>query len=398
MHITLDNVFAFSILVLILITFMGYVIPTAYLSFTTVREHQLDEVAQSIMDKILLSPGIPENWGDILKVKYDDDLLSFGLQKAGGKPYELDIDKVMRIVNVGEYQLPSTIRINYSRIAELLGLGNEYGFSIRISPALNISITGSETYVFKGQLVFSAVDVIVKTPEGRPAIGANVTGLYIFMNVVNKGGGDVGYVNYTYATSVTEWDGRARIDFREYLKDLESKLTGQFKKAIPAIVVYAEYYGIRAVNSKVLGEENDPLKGVAVGNYLIIDYDIEDIYGAAHIQDVTGLATPPYYVYLCLLLNDTNGESGNVINPGAKKHRVYKISGEVDDDVAFMIIPVKQRGWPHAQMVVSFRPPSDSIFQYGQASGNIKTSVLKRMVRMGSFHYIIEVRVWRWGE
>jgi hypothetical protein len=304
----------------------------------------------------------------------------------------------MRIINVGEYLLPSTIRINYSRIAGLLGLGNEYGFSIRIRPALNVSITGSETHVFKGQEVVTAVDVVVKTPEGRVAIGANVTGLYIFMNVVNKGGGDISYVNYTYVTSITKWDGRARIDFWEYLQDLKSKLTGEFKKAIPAIVVYAEYYGIRAVNSTVLGEESDSLKGMAVGNYLIMDYDIDDILGAAHVQDMAGLATPPYYVYLCSLLNDTNGESGSVVNPGAKNHRVYKISGEVDDDVAFMVVPVKQRGWPHAQMVVLFRPPFDAVFQRGWASGNIKTSVLKRMVKMGSFHYIVEVRVWRWGE
>ncbi|MEM2981068.1 MAG: hypothetical protein QW385_06895 [Thermoproteota archaeon] len=399
MNVTLDNIFAFFVLILILVTFIGYIIPSAYLSFNTVEEHQLEEVAQAIMDKAVLNPGYPEDWGNITEVNYDNNLLSFGLQKADGEPYELDVDKVLRIVNVGDLQLPSTVRVNYSRIAELLGLSNKYGFSIRIRPALNVSILRSGTSNFMGQTVISTVDVSVKTPEGRPAIGANVTGLYIFMNVRNKGGGNVSYVNYTYEASVTNWEGKATIDFQRYLQDLAKQIkTGEFKKAIPSIVVYAEYYGIRAINSTVLGEESDVLKGMAVGNYLIVDYDIEDILGAAQLQNVAGLATPPYYVYLSPLLNDTDGKSGRVINPGAKNHRVYKLSGKVDDDVSFMIMPVKQRGWPHAKIVVFYRPPFTAICQRGWASGNIKTSVLKRMVRMGSFHYIFEVRVWRSGE
>jgi len=416
MHVTLDNAFAFSILVLILITIMGYIIPSAYVSFTTIREHQLDEIAQSIADKILLSPGYPEDWGDIMKVKRDNDLLSFGLQKAGGDLYELDVDKVLRIVNVGDYQLPSTIKINYSRIAELLGLGNEYGFSIRVRPALNVSIFPSGMYEFnkggsKKQDVVSSVDVMVRTLEGRPAIGANVTGLYVFMHVRNKGNKenkDYVYMNHTYMTSVTGPDGKATIDFQEYIKDLENKIReeedlelGQFKKAIPALIVFAEYYGIRAVNSTVIGSSEDaPLKGVIVNNYVIVDYNIDEFYegphGAAHVKNATGLVNPPYYVYVGALSNDTNGQSGLVINTGAKKHRVYKISVEIDDETTFIILPVKKEG--KEKMIAVFRPPSDSSCQLGWAYGNIKTSIVRRMVKMGSFHYIVEIRVWRWGE
>ncbi|MEM2087481.1 MAG: hypothetical protein QXF52_02250 [Thermoproteota archaeon] len=406
MNVTLDNIFAFFVLILILVTFIGYIIPSTYLSFNTVEEHQLEEVAQSIIDKMLLNPGYPDDWGNITKVNYDSNLLSFGLQKAGGAPYELDVDKVQRIVNVGDYQLPLTVRVNYSRIAELLGLGNEYGFSIRIRPALNISVFHARTYVFKKnepkkQNVTSVVNVVVKTPEGRPAIGANVTGLYIFMNVRNKGGEkDEAYVNYTYRTNVTRWDGSTTIDFTSYLQALEGQIgQGQFQKAIPAIVVYAEYYGIRAISSKSLGEESDALKGTVVGNYMIVDYNIELLdspRGAAHVKNATGLSNPPYYVYLGSLINDTKGESGMVVNRGAKQHRVYKISAEIDDDVAFMIVPVKKEG--ENKMIILFRPPFDAVCQRGWASGNIKTGVLKRMIRMGSFHYIVEVRVWRWGE
>ncbi|MEM2821886.1 MAG: hypothetical protein QXM98_06485, partial [Thermoproteota archaeon] len=348
-------------------------------------------------------------------VEHDNDLLSFGLQKAGGDLYELDVDKVLRIVNVGDYQLPSTIKINYSRIAELLGLGNEYGFSIRVRPALNVSIFPSGMYEFnkggsKKQDVVSSVDVMVRTLEGRPAIGANVTGLYVFMHVRNKGNKDYVYMNHTYMTSVTGPDGKATIDFQEYIKDLENKIReeedlklGWFKKAIPAIVVFAEYYGIRAVNSTVIGSSGDiPLKGAIVNNYVIVDYsiDIDEFYegphGAAHVKNATGLVNPPYYVYIGSL-NNTRGESDEVINPGAKKHRVYEITSVViDDETTFIILPFKKEG--EGKVIAIFRPPSDSSCQLGLASGNIKTSIVRRMVKMGSFHYIAEVMVWRWGE
>ncbi|MGQ9690049.1 MAG: hypothetical protein ACUVQY_02035, partial [Thermoproteota archaeon] len=137
--VTIDNVFAFLVLLLILVTFMGYIIPSAYLSFTSVKEHQLEEVAQAVMDKILLSPGIPEDWGNILVVSSSDELSSFGLHNAGGEPYVLDMDKVLRMVNVGEGQLPKSIQIDAWTIVRLLWLENKCGLSIRIYPALNIT-------------------------------------------------------------------------------------------------------------------------------------------------------------------------------------------------------------------------------------------------------------------
>ncbi|MGQ9597496.1 MAG: hypothetical protein ACUVQY_09735 [Thermoproteota archaeon] len=85
-----------------------------------------------------------------------------------------------------------------------------------------------------------------------------------------------------------------------------------------------------------------------------------------------------------------------VINRGAKNYRVYELTSGIDEDVTLLMLPVKYRG---KYYLASFlRPPYSIICQTGMAQGNIKTSVLKRMVRIGSFHYTCEVRVWRWGE
>ncbi|MEM2050265.1 MAG: hypothetical protein QXP19_00660 [Thermoproteota archaeon] len=397
MHITLDNMFAFLVLLLILVTFMGYIIPTAYLSFTITREHQLEEVAQAIMDKVLLSPGIPENWGDILVVEDSSKLYAFGLQKAGGEPYELDMDKVLRIVNTGVGQLPETVQIDPGTIARLLGIENKYGLSIRMMPALNLTATPLAYFDLKGGvMVPSVIKANVKTPEGRPAISANVTGIYVLMVIQKEGNEDVCYLDYIDRTSIVDTDGYATLDFTDFLQDAKSRVDN-LQRSFSAAIIYADYYGIRSVNSSLLGE-TDILEGSTVDDYLIVRFPEGGPYipGARHLKNQTALANPPYYIYLSKLLNETTGESGMVINRGAKDYRVYRVSNTIDENVAFIMMPVKYLG---RYYVVNFRrPPSIVICQIGAASGNIKTSVLRRMVRIGSFHYVFEVRVWRWGE
>lgn len=403
MHITLDNIFAFLILTLIMVTFMGYIIPSAYLSLTTAREHQLEEIAQSVMDKILLNPGHPEEWGNILVAESSGDLSAFGLQKTGGSMYELDVNKILRIASTSTSMvtLPETIRIDPETIARLLGLGHEYGFSIRITPVLNISFRVLDRYVLKnggGASVPKTVEAHVVTSEGRPAIGANATGFYILMTVRRNKNEDISYLNYSYATGTVGLDGKATFSFEPLLQSIDEELkTSELKKICSAAVVYADYYGFRAVNSSVLDGGSDILKGTAVGQYLIVEFPITEFpKGARQLENQTGLADPPYYVYASTLHNDTNGMSGMIINKGSKKYRVYELSNTVDDDVSLIILPAKYLG--NYFTILFFRSPSDVTCQVGMASGNIKTSVLRRMVKVGSFHYTVEVRVWRWAE
>jgi hypothetical protein len=414
MHITIDNIFAFLILVLILVTFMGYIIPSAYLSFTTTKEHQLEEVAQAIMDKILLSPGHPEEWGDISIVESEEDLRAFGLQKTNGSVYELDVNKLLRIASVNTsltMTLPWTIRISQETIARLLGLGNDYGFSIRVTPALNLSVRSLGTYTFTkgngkghGKLtVPNPVEVTVTTPDGRPALGANVTGLFTLMSIRSYGSKEECYVNASFVTSVVNWEGKATLDFTSFLDSINNELKNKvLKKSGSTIIIYADYYGIRAVNSSILETDVDEiLRGTVVDNYLILEHAEELEFpgppAAVHLGKEAALANPPYYVYLSDFEDVTeHGESGWIINHGHYNIRVYELSSVVDDDVVLIMMPAKYTGQYY--LVSFFREPSNVICQKGAASGNIKTSVLRRMVRVGSFHYFVEVRVWRWGE
>ncbi|MEM3648239.1 MAG: hypothetical protein QW506_03635 [Thermoproteota archaeon] len=416
MHITLDNMFAFLVLLLILVTFMGYIIPTAYLSFTTTREHQLEEIAQAIVDKMLLSPGIPEDWGDIQLVRTENDLKAFGLQKVNGSFYELDVNKVLRIASVNTSTtktLPQTVRISQDTIARLLGLGNEYGFSIRITPALNISLKVLEEHCIKetGQKckhsVPSRIRVTVMTPEGRPALGANVTGLYILVTLEKDPSNHSQVVsNYTWFSEkgVTNWKGEAELEFGNLLEMVKKENRNLNNETCSALVVYADYYGIRATTSSLLNSTfYDVINGTIIENYLIVKFE-ESVWippGARKTAPEVGLTDPPYYIYISRFENLTEqGSSGVIINHGNFKIRVYGISNVVDDDVSLIMLPVSvpipQQGRKY--VLVNFYRVPNIICQKGAASGNIKTSVLRRIVKVGSFHYVFEVRVWRWGE
>ncbi|MGQ9479184.1 MAG: hypothetical protein ACUVQ0_04060 [Thermoproteota archaeon] len=408
MHITLDNVLAFLVLILIMITFMSYIIPTAYLSFTTVKEHQLEEVAQTIMDRILLSPGYPEDWGklplekivEMMVNKKQEPPLSFGLQKAGGKPYELDINKVLRITNSGEEQLPEYLQVSPRDIARLLGLGDEYGFSIMLKPALNIGVEVTGTYNITGKRkVPSRVEVEVETHEGRPAIGANVTGLYL-INIIKKKGGDFeSKLRFIFKTRSVRYDGKVSLDFLDFLEGMNP---GDWVKSVSFLTVYADYHGIRSASSFTLDTEEVPVKAFSLGDSIIVLADYEDGIeiipnAAAHIGRAATSVDPPYNVYPNPLHTEANGGAPWVINYGSKYYHVYDALSPIDDDVTYVILPVRYLGSSYYGVPV-LRPPPELICRFGMATGNIKTSVLRRIVKIGSFHYVFELMVWRWGE
>ncbi len=396
MNITIDNIFAFLIFFVLILAFMGFIVPSTYLPFTTTEQHQLEEIARALLDKMLFGTGYPENWGSNLSAS-GSSLTAFGLHKAKGDSYQLDINKVLKISSQGAYQLPSTIQIPPEVVAQLLGMRGprRYEFSVSITPALNISYQILGNFSLDASTSVPAlIAATVLNPDGRPAANANVTGLYLLMNVRKKGQDEIVYLNYTYYSKVTNWEGKTTLNFTTYLKALKDQLkTSELKRTISAMTLYAEYFGIRSVASSVM---NQALFGTMIDKYLIVDFPIDQLpRGARQMQNATALSIPPFYVYLDYLHNDTNGQSGMVINAGSKKYRVYELGQGVDEDVTFICVPVKYRG--DYQAVIFMRPPVDVICQTG-IPGQIKTSVLRRLVRIGSWHYILELMTWRSAE
>lgn len=393
MDITIDNLFAFLIFLLLVITFLGYIVPSTYLSFTTTEQHQLEVIAEGTMDKFLLSTGDPLDWGKDITINAST-LSAFGLRKNGGDVYELDIDKALRIANVGPAQLPTTVQIDSDTVSRLLGLREprRYDYSLRIIPALNVSVRILANYSLKGtESVPSILAVTVLNPDGRPASNTNVTGLYLLMNARQKGNDETVYMNYTYFTQVSNWEGKCNLNFTSWIKAVESDIgSSQLKKTSTAVTIYGDYYGIRSTSSFAL---SSALQGSIVGRYLIVEFPIEELpKGARQMQNATALSIPPYYVYLDYLHNETNGQSGMIVNAGSKKYRVYALGNDVDDDVSFIFVPVKYLGQYTA---MTFMRPPINLGSQSATPGGVKTSVLRRLVRIGSWHYIVQITVWR---
>ena len=123
------------------------------------RNRQVTMKSVDLIDTISLSSGNPENWG-----KTRDDLLGFGLQDPEAGGYALSPYSVARLRTSNESQLvyydetglyynnlsayfgdailtPVGDVVNYTMASELLGINNTFGFSLDITPTLNISIS-----------------------------------------------------------------------------------------------------------------------------------------------------------------------------------------------------------------------------------------------------------------
>ncbi|MGQ9691515.1 MAG: hypothetical protein ACUVQY_09730, partial [Thermoproteota archaeon] len=148
-------------------------------------------------------------------------------------------------------------------------------------------------YDLKGGIeVPSIVNVTVKTPEGRPAINANAMGIYVFLIVNREKGEDVYYVSYFFKTGIVNLNGEMMLDFTTFLESAEVDIKS-FQKSFSALIIYADYYGIRAVNSSILGE-TDILQGTTVGDYLILSVNGSiEIPAARHLYNQTAAANPP---------------------------------------------------------------------------------------------------------
>ncbi|MCD6209064.1 MAG: hypothetical protein J7J67_02620, partial [Thermoproteales archaeon] len=122
MHVILEYL-AIGVLIILFITISLNMIEDITGRLVTVKEEQVYNVAERLMDKILLTPGFPADWGTNIMVS-SDDLRDFGLALNRTRaPYIIDPDKVMRLANLSI--LPNPLLLNYSRIADLLGISDD---------------------------------------------------------------------------------------------------------------------------------------------------------------------------------------------------------------------------------------------------------------------------------
>jgi len=166
----------------------------SYVNLLYVDQQQLRNVALTALKSMLLDTGDPVNWGSD-----PNGIQRFGLaSSAGGSFYVLDPNKVQRLDIVG-----------YDKVRDLLGLEG-YGFSLRILPPFNVTIT-DRNFDFTEQQTSIGFTVKVLRHDGRPLANAAVYPTIIY-SVEEETTGNVSVKSSTASTRFTDLLGRCEIN------------------------------------------------------------------------------------------------------------------------------------------------------------------------------------------
>jgi hypothetical protein len=180
--------------------------------------------ASDLLDNMLLSPGMPIDWGQ------NDSLpTGFGLQDPEFTQYRVSPFSLMRLTSssgtavfypkTGSYYSNITIgsknflllsqqsALNYTNALDLLGIRNNYGFQLTFNPIVTVSLT--ETRADTPLRV--SLDAY---GTGFPLANARVT--YCFISVDLTGGAE-GHPAYTidYGTATTNQQGSVTLNFTQ---------------------------------------------------------------------------------------------------------------------------------------------------------------------------------------
>jgi hypothetical protein len=413
MHVTLEYL-AVGLLILLLVMVSYNMVGAATSTVTTTYGEQLYTVAERVMDKIVLTPGYPVDWGTNINVT-PDTLQDFGLALYGSRsPYVVDPDKVMRLANLST--LPNPLLLNTSRLAELLNL-QDYGFRLRIKPLLVVNITPTGYYYYQSYKFMSRFDIQVSNYYGLGIPNANITAMYVLVQVQPGTGneGDVELRSIFTRTCLTNPLGKCTLDFTS---DLQGVLKGQVKWFFPFLIVRAEWQGFVSVagyGSTSKGEA--PVEGYIIGNYVFVDREINvtivkkgkgkgNNAGAVIVKDELLQAVPEYQDLLNFTTvtwcRDAYGNfrnddplcnnAGRVL-PSAKQWYLMGYVQYVEPLSSHIFVFAQFRGNPIA--IVISRVPSVDIAYGGGRAMPANSVTLRRICTVYSYPLVVELTVWR---
>jgi hypothetical protein len=231
----------FTIAILIFISLFSQNIQTA----VVYQSHQvLSTKTSDLLDTMLLTPGLPMNWG-----KNDSAPTCFGLQDPEYPKYKLSTFSLMHLnsatetrvyyprtgtyysnisAGVGSYLLaPSTKTLNNSVVSKMLGINGTYGFQLTLSPLLTVSTTK----ISAGAPLTFDVNV-----EGIGYTLANASITYSLILVHQDPNGYPAYT-ITSGSATTDGTGSSQLVFAEVNGETQSY----------AFIAYSYLYGLKGM-------------------------------------------------------------------------------------------------------------------------------------------------------
>jgi hypothetical protein len=154
---TVDHMIAVTVFLAATLLFIGLFNQTIQTAVIYQRHRATATKASDLLDSMLLSPGIPVNWGQT-----DVDPTGFGLQDPEFTQYKISPYSLMRLrssvgepvyynateqwysnVTMGDRNfmlVPYNLALEYSAVTRLLGINNSYGFQLTLTPIVTVSI------------------------------------------------------------------------------------------------------------------------------------------------------------------------------------------------------------------------------------------------------------------
>ena len=398
---------AVGVLIVAVIAAAGYMLEAPSRTLETVREEQLLTVAERLMDKILLTPGYPPDWGSNVYVT-DANLSDFGLALQGGAPYIVDPDKVMRLANLST--LPNPLLVNASRLAELLGVKGQYGFKLVMKPMITAEV---ETLDWSNGMASKfRVRVLNWLGEGLPS--ANVTGVYVIA-LVRGGAGqpEVDDLRNFNRSCLTDALGYCVFD---YTDDVNSIRYGSGQQPATFLIIHTNWEGFISVSGYSPVPGGAPVEGYIIGSFVFLAKDVDtseqplylgQVSGAVIVKDEVVQVVPQYSLLLeftevewCRNQPDDPEWCHEVAGSVMPSRRGAYLIGKVvylEKLPSHVVLFAKWRGsW---NTIVISRIPVVDILSYGLPEAKPANSVtLTRVTQIYGYPYVVQLTVWRWVE
>jgi hypothetical protein len=224
---TIDHLVSVTVFIGALLLFISLFNQTLQTAVLYQQHRNLAAKCSDLLDSMLLTPGIPSDWG-----MRDCAPIGFGLQDPEFTQYRISPYSLMRLwssvgelvyypktgktysnatAGFGNYLLmPSGSAINYSTVTRLLGINGSYGFQLTMTPIVTVSISEVQS---KNPLKIA----INATGKGFPLANAEVS--YCFLTVSLTGQQSYPAYTTTYGTIYTDEAGSALLEFSEINDD-----------------------------------------------------------------------------------------------------------------------------------------------------------------------------------
>ena len=221
---TIDHMVAVTVFLAATLLFIGLFNQTISTAVTYQRHRALATKASDLLDGMLLSPGIPVNWGQT-----DTTPTGFGIQDPEFTQYQISSFSLMRLayqagtpvyyyktglyynnITVGDKNfllVSNNYTIDYSTASKLLGINNTYGFQLSLTPIVNVKVTEDPAHAASPLRLLLDVQ-----GTGFPLANAEIS--YCLM-IVSLNGGTYPTFDTIYGTANTDKQGSATLSFNQ---------------------------------------------------------------------------------------------------------------------------------------------------------------------------------------